>query len=138
MTKKYDLRYGHQRELKRMSNDQAPPPLYRAELLQAAKTSRTALEHYWPDAPKDRPHPFGIEIRNLAASTKLSSGTIQAALRGDASKIETLKVLADFFGIPWLMLFDVDRQLSFDETGRPGLSIPVKKRKLRKGEIDLG
>lgn len=137
MPKKFDMRYSHQRALSRHSAEQAPPPLYRAEILRAAKRGRRDLESLWPAAPKDRRHPYGVEIRNLAEYTKLSSGTVQAALRGDASKIETIKVLADFFGIPWLMLFDVDKRLEFDGAGNPSIAAPKKKRKLRKGEVDL-
>jgi transcriptional regulator with XRE-family HTH domain len=92
-----------------VKSDIGPPPMYRAELLRVARNrdlSRTS------------------EFRNLAAKLNLSVNTIREALAGRASKIETLWILANHFEIPWLQLFDVKKQLEF-ENGRP--RIPAKR-----------
>lgn len=80
------------------------PPLYRADLLRNAK-----------DATED---PNENSFRSIVAKTGLSAVTIMAALDGKAPKIDTVKILANYFGIPWLALFDVDGVLEFDKRGR--------------------
>lgn len=120
MTKKFDLRYGRERELKRAIGDDGPPPLYRADLL--AKC-RDGSAHYWDMEIKypflqNRVAKLGIEFRDLAAATGLSTGTIQSVLKGEAAKLESVKTLANYFGIPWLKMFDLDDDLEFDKNGR--------------------
>lgn len=105
-----------------------PPPMYRADLLRQARLGRRktltgSLENY------GRGHE--IEFRTLADLTKLSVGTIRQALDGNAAKLDSLWILANFFGIPWLELFDVEKRLQFDEKGRVDLAIKESARKAR-------
>lgn len=80
------------------------PSLYRADLLRNAK-----------DATED---PNENSFRSMVEKTGLSAVTIMAALDGKAPKLDTVKILANYFGIPWLSLFDVDAVLEFDKRGR--------------------
>lgn len=86
------------------ANEQTAPPLYRADLFNAAAARRAGSEKYL-NANGTR------DFRGLAAETGLSVNTIRTAFDGNASKLETLKILADFFSIAWLDLFDRDREL---------------------------
>ncbi len=103
MTKKLDMRYGRNRAIARATMEVGPPPMYRADLLRAARNQDQSSNS---------------EFRNLAAALSLSVNTIRDAMAGNATKIETLWILARHFEIPWLQLFDNNNQLEF-VNGKP-------------------
>jgi hypothetical protein len=74
--------------------DRPAPPLYRADLFKKAKAAR-----------------YSIGYREIADLTRLSVNTVRDVVDGQASKIDSIYIVARFFGIPWLDLFDVDREL---------------------------
>lgn len=76
------------------------PKLYRYELFIQAKR-----RFYRPE----------LRFDDIATRTGLASNTVQAAFKGRAAKLETLKILADFFEIDWLSLFDVEKRLEATE-----------------------
>lgn len=88
-------------ELKSVAADELGPPLYRADLLKQAK------------------HKRGASYEQLADFTGLAKNTVRDAIEGRASKLDPLFILAKYFDVPWLRLFDVDDELSFDPDGRP-------------------
>jgi transcriptional regulator with XRE-family HTH domain len=92
--------------------DDAPPMLYRRDLLKRAKHAI-----------------YGLGFRDIARATNLSVNTVQQAFDGDAAKVTTLWVLARYFGIPWLALFDLEKKISIDKPALP--PVPA-------GTIDLG
>lgn len=119
MTRKYDLRYGSERERKRIEGETGPPPLYRADLLRACRYGIGYAERYRMRYPfLNERAKLGIEFRQLAEATGLSTGTIQSTVKGEAAKLESVKTLANYFGIPWLKMFDLDDELDFDKNGR--------------------
>ena len=77
------------------ATDIEAPPLYRADLFKQAKAD-------------------DLGFREIARDTGLALATIQAAFNGDAKKIDSLFILARYFGIDWLQLFDIDSRLVFD------------------------
>lgn len=110
---KFDMRYSSERQAaehhKRYNKDEGPPPMYRADLFfKARNLSKTAHE-----------------FRNIAATTGLSVNTIRLAIDGNAAKLDTLWILAKFFEIDWLQLFDVDRRLEFIDN-RPAIAVKPK------------
>lgn len=78
--------------------DTAPPILYRKDLLKRAKQAS-----------------HGLGLRDIARATNLALNTVQQAFDGGAIKITTLWVLAQYFGIPWIALFDLDNKLTIDK-----------------------
>lgn len=83
--------------------DMPPPILYRVDLLRLAK--RNSI----------------LGFRDIAGYTRLAVMTVTQAFEGNATKIATIYKLADFFGIPWVAMFDTQRKLrvipSPDKTG---------------------
>lgn len=75
-----------------------PAELYRADLLRRVQNAR-----YGSNVSK-------LGVREIAADCRLSVGSVTAALKGDAAKLETLWTLSRYFGVPWFLMFDVDRR----------------------------
>lgn len=145
--RKLDRRFSRDRNLERIRKQNnvtegvtGPPPMYRPDLLRAGRLGRIWERNAKTGYNEQRKFGLGyeIEFRKLAEQTKLSVGTIRQALDGNASKLDSLWILAKFFNIPWLQLFDVEKRFEFDEKGIPSIAKPAKKRKLKKGEVDLG
>lgn len=120
MKRKFDMRYADERRLSKYA-EKGPPPLYRADLLEICRNGaarhRGNLERY-PFLNNQASSRFGVEFRRLAELTGLSTGTIQSTLKGEAAKLDSVKTLANYFGIPWLKMFDLDDELDFDKNGR--------------------
>ncbi len=76
----------------------APRETYRAELFRRVQNTR-----YGSNVSR-------LGVREIAADTNLSVGTITDALKGKATKVETLWKLSRYFGVPWFLLFDIDRR----------------------------
>lgn len=106
--RKLDRRYASDRERLRIQAQSDTPPaiLYRKDLLHKAKRFGRGMERGY---------------RDIAAATDLAPGTVQKAFDGDASKLDVLRKLAEYFDIDWLELFDVDRRLSFTEGKLTGI-----------------
>ena len=104
---KFDRRYASGRAAAAFdlqTNGREATPLYRYEILDAAR--RGVWEHLKFRIP--------TEFRNLADRTDLSVNTVRSVCDGTATKLDPIKRVADFFGVPWILLFDVDRRLSWD------------------------
>lgn len=83
-------------------SEQPPPFVYRYDLFRRVQNGR-----YGRNVSR-------LGVREIAADCKLSVRTVTEALKGNASKIETLWKLSKYFGVPWLLLFDIDRKLMSD------------------------
>src|SRR5512142_253978 len=75
------------------ADNYGPIRLYRFDLFQKAKESA------------------GVSFRDLESQTKLAKQTIQDVVNGDASKLDPIYILAKYFKIDWIELFDVDHRI---------------------------
>lgn len=99
----YDLglSYSEKRErvrehIKAIRDEDFPKDLYRSDLFRRVQNTR-----YGSNVSK-------LGVREIAADTGLAVGTVTDALKGNASKVDTLWKLSRYFGVPWFLLFDVD------------------------------
>jgi transcriptional regulator with XRE-family HTH domain len=55
-----------------------------------------------------------LGVRQISDETGLAVGTVNAAINGKATKIDTLWTLARYFDIPWILLFDLNASIPFE------------------------
>lgn len=84
-----------------MRDEETPSTLYRSDLLRRVQNAR-----YGSNVSK-------LGVREIAGDTGLAVGTVTDALKGEATKIETLWTMSRYFGVPWFLMFDLERRYIF-------------------------
>lgn len=108
--KDFDLRYARERSA--FQNARA-----RGEIADAPPAYNYNAFRKGTKAAADLHRSGYTDYRNVAADTGLSVNTVRDALGGRAVKFEPLFILADYYGVDPLRLFDVDGRLKWNDKG---------------------
>ena len=108
--KDFDLRYARDRSAYQNARARgeiadAPPPYNFSAFRKGTKASADLLRSGYTD------------FRNVAAHTGLSVNTVRDALGGRAVKFEPIFILADYYGVDPLRLFDTEGRLKWNDKG---------------------
>lgn len=90
------------RNADKIENEIGPPTLYRSELFRKMKNVRVGS------------NVGQLGDREIADGCRLSVGTVRAALQGSAVRIDTLWKMSRYFGIPWALVWDVDKRFTWE------------------------
>lgn len=96
-----DRRKVQRKHLDAVRKEKAPAKLYNSRLFKIVQARRIGS------------NVTRLGVREIAADCRLAVGTVNDALNGNASKLETLWTLSRYFGVPWILLFDLEATIEF-------------------------